>query len=249
MKIKAITFDFWGTLCTEGPDYTGKVKDMRNEILADAASEAGVPAESDKVLEAWRLAALDFDTAWNAGISMAPFDRVTRMFKYLDLPYDKGKIAETTERIVNAALEGNLILLPGVKEAIPQLAKEYVLGIVSDTGISTGRILREQLKRQGLLEYFTGFSWSDETGTVKPHREAFMAALDEMAVEPQHALHIGDIHRTDIAGAFAAGYPYAVLYTGHTHRPGTPEPSARIGNHLELDNLIKNVFGSTPKTL
>ncbi len=239
MTIRAITFDFWGTLFTEGPEYAGQVKNLRNEILLDAASEAGVPAEPAAVMAAWRQAALDFDAAWMAEQVMTPFDRVARIFGYLGLPYDEGHVALTTQRIVEAGLEGSLIPLPGVLEALPRLARHYALGIVSDTGVSTGRILREQLKRHKLHDLFSGYSFSDETGVVKPKSEAFLTALDEMAAKPQEALHIGDIPRTDIAGAFQTGYPYAVLYTGHTHRNGTPEPTARVSNHLELLVLLE----------
>ncbi|WP_027882025.1 HAD family hydrolase [Meiothermus rufus] len=249
MKVKAITFDFWGTLFTEGPEFAGPIKERRTEILLDAASEAGVAVEIDAVMEAWRQAALDFDTAWYAEQVMTPFDRVTRIFAYLGLPYDEGHIALTTQRIVEASLEGQLIPLPGVLETLPKLAQRYTLGIVSDTSISTGRVLREHLKRHKLHDLFSGFSFSDETGVVKPKAEAFLAALEEMGASPQEALHIGDIPRTDIAGAFSTGYPWAVLYTGHTHRNGQPEPTARIGNHKELLALLEGVVGQPPKAL
>ncbi len=249
MTLRAITFDFWGTLFTEGPEYAGHVKNLRNEILLDAASEAGLPAEPAAVMEAWRQAALDFDTAWMAEQVMTPFDRVTRIFGYLGLPYDEGQVALTTQRIVEAGLQGSLIPLPGVLEALPKLAQRYTLGIVSDTGVSTGRILLEQLGRHKLHDLFSGFSFSDETGVVKPKPEAFWAALDEMGAKPQEALHIGDIPRTDIAGAFQTGYPYAVLYTGHIHRNGQPKPTARIGNHLELISLLKDVIGHPPRAM
>jgi putative hydrolase of the HAD superfamily len=249
MKPKAITFDFWGTLFVEGPEYAGTVLNLRHEILMDAASEAGVPAEQGDVIEAWRQAALDFDNAWGAETVMPPFERVGLIFKYLNLPYDEGHVALTAQRIVEVGLEGSLLPLPGVVEAVPHLAKKYTLGIVSDTGVSTGRILREQLKRHKLLDCFTGLSFSDETGFVKPKREAFAAALEEMSVAPEKALHIGDIPRTDIAGAFNAGYRWAVLYTGHTHRNGGPEPTARVANHLELVKLLDNVISEKPRAM
>jgi putative hydrolase of the HAD superfamily len=249
MRLEAITFDFWGTLFTEGPEYATQVKQLRNEILLDAASEAGRPAEPAAVMEAWRQAALDFDAAWNAEQCMTPFDRVTRIFSYLGLPYDPGQIALTTQRIVEAGLQGSLLPLPGVLEALPQLARQYRLGIVSDTGVSTGRILREQLSRHRLHDLFSSFSFSDETGVVKPRPEAFLAALGEMGARPQAALHIGDIPRTDIAGAFQTGYPYAVLFTGHIHRNGQPTPTARISSHLELIPLLYSVIGHPSRAL
>lgn len=249
MTAKAITFDFWNTLFVEGTQYQARVYDLRNEILLDAASEAGVPAEIAQVQDAWREAARDFETTWNAERVMTTFERTTLIFKYLGLPYDEGHIALTAKRIAEASLAGDLSPLPGVLEAIPKLAKHYVLGIVSDTGATPGRLLCEHLKRHKLHDCFTGFSFSDETGFVKPSPEAFGAALEDMGVKPQEAVHVGDIPRTDIAGALATGYKGAVLYTGHIYRDGQPEPTARIGNHNELFSLLNNVIGRVPKAM
>jgi len=249
MKPKAITFDFWGTLFVEDPEGMARVKTLRNEVLLDAASEAGVAADLAKVQDVWRQAALDYEAAWNAEQTMTPFERVTLMFKYLGIPYDQGQIALTTQSISESSLAADLAVLPGVKEALPKLAKHYLLGIVSDTGVTPGRLLKEHLKRHKLLDYFTGFSFSDETGFVKPHPEAFGAALEEMSAKSQESLHIGDIPRTDIAGAFGAGYPWAVLYAGYMHRDGKPEPTAHIHNHTELIGLLENVIGQAPRAM
>ncbi len=236
--MKAITFDFWGTLFVESPDFPAQVMPKRYEILLDAASEAGVPADEGQVREAYRQAALAFEEAWQAGEVMTTYDRVTHIFKLLGVPHDQGLIAMTARRLEETALAGELQPLPGVLEAIPRLAEHYPLAIVSDTGITPGRVLREHLKRHGLDQYFQAYSFSDETGSVKPSREAFDAALAALGVEPKDALHIGDIPRTDISGAFQAGYPWAVLYTGHARRNGGPEPTARVQNHLELVELL-----------
>lgn len=237
-NLKAITFDFWGTLFTESESYAHQVLSLRYEILLDALSEAGTPADESQVREAYRQAAMAYEQAWQAEQMMTPYERVTLIFKLLGAPPDEGLIALTARRLEEASLHGSLTPLPGVKESLPKLAQKYRLGVVSDTGITGGRLLREHLERQGLLEYFSGFSFSDETGTVKPRREAFMVALDELGVDPQNALHIGDIPRTDIGGAFGAGYSWAVQYTGHRAINGGPEPTARMSDHRELFKLL-----------
>lgn len=238
MKPKAITFDFWGTLFMENPSSAQDILSARYEVLLDALSEAGTPADEGQVREAYRQAQMAFDDAWKALQVMTVYDRVGHIFKLLGVKFDEGLIALTARKLEETSLSFDLLPLPGVKEALPQLARTHILGIVCDTGVTPGRLLREHLRRHGLLDYFTGFSFSDETGSVKPRREAFMAALEEMGIEPQNALHIGDIPRTDIAGAFAAGYPWAVQYTGHRYLNGGPEPTARVGDHRELINLL-----------
>ncbi|WP_027891852.1 HAD family hydrolase [Calidithermus chliarophilus] len=237
-NLKAITFDFWGTLFTEGENYAYQVLSLRYEVLLDALSEAGTPADEAQVREAYRQAALAYEQAWQAEQMMTPYERVALIFKLLGARPDEGLVALTARRLEEASLHGSLTPLPGVKESLPKLAQKYRLGVVSDTGITSGRLLREHLERHGLLEHFSGFSFSDETLTVKPRREAFMTALDELGVGPQNALHVGDIPRTDIGGAFNAGYSWAVQYTGHRSLNGGPEPTARVGDHRELFRLL-----------
>ncbi|MER3425664.1 MAG: 2-haloalkanoic acid dehalogenase [Thermus sp.] len=237
MNPKAITFDFWGTLFTEGLEFLAKVMPARYEILLDACAEAGHPVEEAEVREAYRQASLAFEEAWRAGEVMTTFDRVTRIFALLGVPYDPGLVAMTARRLEETSLLAPLKPLPGL-EAVKTLARKYPLGIVSDTGVTPGRLLREHLRRAGLLEAFKAFSFSDETGFVKPKPEAFQQALEALGVEAKEALHVGDLPQTDIKGAFGAGYSWAVQYVGHRHENGQVQPTHVIKSHEELLSLL-----------
>ena len=239
--MRAITFDFWGTLMTAGEGYAEEVVPRRYEIMLAASDEAGVPAGEAEVRDAWNQATQRFNDAWQSGVFMPLADRVAYAFKLLGIRYDPDLVARTAHDLSEAARDANIITLPGVDEAIPELARHYKLAIVSDTSVSGGDVLRGYLDRAGLLPYFSAFSFSNETGVVKPNRQAFAAALEGMGVTAADSLHVGDIPRTDIGGAFEAGYPFAVLYTGHKEREGEPEPSARIADHRQLLELIKQL--------
>lgn len=237
MNPKAITFDFWGTLFIEGPEFPAKVMPARYEILLDACAEAGHPAEEAEVREAYRQASLAFEEVWRAGEVMTTFDRVARIFALLGVPYDPGLIALTARRLEETSLLVPLKPLPGL-EALKALGQKYPLAIVSDTGITPGRLLREHLRRAGLLPVFKAFSFSDETGFVKPKPQAFHKALEELGVEPKEALHVGNLPQTDIKGAFGAGYSWAVQYVGHRHENGQVQPTHVIKSHEELLSLL-----------
>lgn len=237
MKPKAITFDFWGTLFTEGQAFLERVMPARYEILLDALSEAGHPVEEREVREAYRQAALAFEEAWKAGEHLSVYDRVARIFALLGAPHDPGLIALTARRLEETSLGVDLEPLPGV-QALKELAKRYPLALVSDTGMTPGRLLREHLKRQG-LDVFQAYSFSDETGFVKPRPEAFRVALEALGVAPEEALHVGDLPQTDIRGAFATGYPWAVQYVGLREVNGEVKPTAKVKNHRELLSLLE----------
>jgi putative hydrolase of the HAD superfamily len=127
---------------------------------------------------------------------------------------------EALDRIAQVFARGVLDhppdLLPGVREALDDLSGTRQLALISDTAFSPGAILRELMEREGIARYFDAFVFSDETGVAKPDPVAFERALAALKVEPAAAAHIGDIERTDIAGAHAAGM-HAILYRNDEH--------------------------------
>jgi FMN phosphatase YigB (HAD superfamily) len=56
----------------------------------------------------------------------------------------------------------------------------------------------------GLLEFLEVVVFSDEIGVPKPHPRAFSTALEGLSVGPTGAVHVGDLRRSDIAGARAS---------------------------------------------
>lgn len=235
MKPKAITFDFWGTLFTEGEAFLEKVMPARYEILLDALSEAGHPVDEAEVREAYRQASLAFEEAWKAGEHMPVYERVARIFALLGAPHDPGLIALTARRLEESSSSPPQAPPRGGGPEGPR--QEVPLAIVSDTGMTPGRLLREHLKRQG-LDVFQAFSFSDETGFVKPKPEAFRVALEALGVAPEEALHVGDLPQTDIKGAFGTGYPWAVQYVGLREVNGEVRPTAKVKDHRELLSLL-----------
>lgn len=65
--------------------------------------------------------------------------------------------------------------------------------------------LRPLLGKLELDRYFDVLIISTEVGAHKPDPRIFEAALRQLGVAPHQALHIGDSHREDVAGARAAG--------------------------------------------
>jgi putative hydrolase of the HAD superfamily len=104
---------------------------------------------------------------------------------------------------------------PDAERCVIELSKKYKLGIVSDTGFSPGKKMTQMMADKGILQYFSGLSYSDETGVAKPHPKAFQFLLDQFSIKATEALHIGDIESTDIKGAISVGMR-AIRYDGGT---------------------------------
>ncbi len=122
--------------------------------------------------------------------------------------------------------------MPGAVSTMPQLAKRYRLAIICDTGYSPGAVLRELLDQHDLLGYFEYTYFSDEHGMSKPDTRVFLHVLEELSVRPAEAAHVGDIQRTDVAGAQAAGMA-AVHFVGANNADVPHSTGDVIVSHFE----------------
>jgi len=97
--------------------------------------------------------------------------------------------------------------VPDAAEVVSAVAGTGVaVGIVSDTNLAIGRHLRTYLKDHGILEHVAFAAFSDEVGVYKPDPSIFQAALEGLGVDdPSSVVHVGDLKRTDVAGARAMG--------------------------------------------
>jgi len=131
-------------------------------------------------------------------------------------------------------------LLPGVGQGLSQLTADYKLALIVDTGFAPGRVLRELLRRHDLLDLFAFAYFSDEGAWSKPDRRVFAGVLEELAVDPAEAVHVGDSKRTDIAGAKAAGM-LAVQVSGSAAAEAARAADAVVRRFDELPAVVADL--------
>ena len=97
--------------------------------------------------------------------------------------------------------------MPHVHVAVEAMkAAGYHLAVICNTGMAGGRVLREVLRRHGLLDFFEVTVFSNEFGIAKPHPSIFQHTLAALGgIAPAQALHVGDLEELDVEGARRAG--------------------------------------------
>jgi FMN hydrolase / 5-amino-6-(5-phospho-D-ribitylamino)uracil phosphatase len=234
--IEAVTFDFWNTIA-QVPE--GTMPEARRRAVAAACEEGGVAVEPalleaslDEVRQRW-------ESSWGEGVHLHPEEGAEMLVRALGAEGEGG--ARVGEAFLGAIREVELELAPQIGPALEELKGRGVrLGIVCDVGFSGGAMLRELLAREGLLGHFDGWSFSDETGHYKPAPQAFEAALAVLDARPADALHVGDLRRTDIAGAAALGMK-TVRYRGmhdDGDEAGGVEADLVIDSHHQLLHVL-----------
>jgi putative hydrolase of the HAD superfamily len=233
--LEAVTFDFWNTLAWESPP--GYMRGRRRAAWLGILEEADVEVELERLDSALGSAQSLHTREWEAGRQFGAHPAAAHALDELALELPDGMREELVASFANAGADAELELTPGVRECLGELrAAGMRLGIVCDVGFTAGEMLRGFLARQGLLELFDGWAFSDEVGACKPSPEIFGHVLGELGgVAPERSAHVGDLRRTDIAGARAMGMT-AVRYTGIFDDDTQPEPEGHhvIGAHAEL---------------
>ena len=141
------------------------------------------------------------------------------------------------ESFTTVGLQATLHLTDNVEACLRTLKGAGLkLGIICDVGMTASVHLRAHLDKHGVLELFDHWSFSDEVGHFKPSPIIFEHALAGLGgVAPSAAAHVGDIRRTDVAGARSMGM-VAVRYTGISDDTSQPQPEGDvvIADHADL---------------
>jgi putative hydrolase of the HAD superfamily len=238
MPIEAVTFDFWNTIAVE--PVPGSMRDARHAAVLETLEAHGV--EMDGVELAGHVAEVirSREQSWAEGVHVSPAEGARRLVEALELE------AEVAEAVAGAFLAvgrgADLGLAPDIGPTLERLRADGLrLGIVCDAGFTGGAILRDFLASEGLLQHFSGWGFSDEVGAYKPDPRIFEAALAMLAAEPADAVHIGDLRRTDIAGAQALGMR-SIRYRGLADDPDPgPEADFVLDDHRDLPELIASI--------
>ena len=132
-----------------------------------------------------------------------------------------------------------MLALDGAVETLKRLSGEGIrTALICDTGFTPGRIIRVLLERVGLLRHLEVCIFSDEVGVPKPHRRMFEAALEPLEAKPHEAVHVGDLRRTDIAGAHAAGMRAVRLRWHYDDDSDHPDADAVADSHAHLLEIL-----------
>jgi len=236
-RIVAVTFHLCTTLYVADNRVMYPVRPRRRAAMCKLLASAGVRPSEEELQQTYRSSFEAYMAAWQSGRHYGAREQVLHFLEHFGIDptgVAPEAIADTVKEIEDASLLADLQLLPGVRETIPRLVESGCrLGLISDTSLTPGRILRQYLAKDGLLEYFTALTFSDETGYPKPDPRMFTATLEQLRAEPEQAAHVGDTPRTDIAGAKALGM-VAIRCAGAIDHPEPPPADFVIHDHREV---------------
>ncbi|MBI4918449.1 HAD family hydrolase [archaeon] len=182
--IKAVLFDFWGTLAENGT-YS--------------------PLRQTYEMFRLRIPFGNFVTSFEQVVMTKKYEDKTEAFtKALDLLHRTPR-GDQLDKLIGLWNKNVLLatLYPETIEVLEELKKKGIkIAVLSNTPSFTGR---DVLQKFDLEKYFDVVMFSYEQEMLKTDPAFFKKTLKELGVKKEEALMIGDSLPTDVKGAEAAG--------------------------------------------
>lgn len=202
-ELDAVTFDFWNTLVAEGA--AGPHRAARWKVALERVGHPTTDEELERAMtDLWSW----FVGRWEGNELVGPAQAVRQAVDLLGAPPDAELLADMEAALHEGTDPSTLRLADGLGEVLESLQSHGVrIGIICDVGLSPSSTLRGYLDHHGVLGHFDAWSFSDEVGCYKPDRRIFDHAAESLGrPDPRRTAHVGDLRRTDIAGARGAGW-------------------------------------------
>jgi len=200
-RFHTVTFDCWQTLIFDDQPPTPIPVHGRVEVI-----EAWTGKPRQQVANALTAAWAEHQREWHRRRVFAGPEITRHVLQALGVTLEPARV-DALVRVLEDEISGHrIVAVDGARELLEQLRRDGVrVALICDTGFSPGRVVRQLLARVGLLDLLEVQIFSDEIGAPKPNPKAFREALEGLGVPAQGAAHVGDLRRSDIAGARDAG--------------------------------------------
>ncbi len=226
-EIKALIFDFWGTMFVQiVPDeiyYGERVKrilrqrGISDERVLERATRVYIQLREEIVKERRRNLR-----------EIRALEEIERFFQRIGL---NARVGEDLIPAYSWPFLHFTLRRCGL-DVLFDLHRRYVLGVLSNSPCH--RMVVERLEEEGIRDLFSAIVTSDIVGVVKPHPDIFREALRSLDVSPEEAVMIGDSINDDVEGAKKVGMK-AVL----VGRSNSPLCDAVVMSFDKLPEVLK----------
>lgn len=129
---------------------------------------------------------------------------------------------------------------PHAKEVLAQLKNQFKLALISNVLPTTSaERIHELLREAELYDFFDVMLVSSEVGMSKPEPRIFEIVLEELNVEPEEAVMVGNTISTDIFGGNRIGMKTVLIQPEQEYQRSEWETPDHIIHSLnEILNIL-----------
>ena len=200
-KIKAVVFDFIGTL-TELVGYS--LENAENKLFRSLVAN-GYSTDRRSFSEAYNRAHKKYrEIRYGQLVEVTNAVWVSEALNHLG--YTTTPQNERIKTAINVYFEGYLNALklrPFAKSTLQKLSQNYNLGLVSN--FTYAPVIYAGLRKLKINGFFSVVIVSEAVGWRKPHPKIFQEALKRLSAKADEVVYVGDTPVEDIQGAQQLG--------------------------------------------
>ncbi|MBN1343558.1 MAG: HAD family hydrolase [Phycisphaerae bacterium] len=239
MPIRAITFDFWGTLYDDVGDMSERRERLRYRHALTFFQMLGADIDPARLKQVMDEAPNHAMHLWRHECrTMGKRELGEYVAEQMGYRLEANSAEALGEAMAMAGAQVPPALRVGASGVLDRFHGRYRLAVICDTGLTLGCALREVMKSDQVIDYFDHLTFSDETCTTKPMPRQFLYTCHSLGVPPEHTIHVGDLEETDIVGAREAGLRCVRVMNGQTD--GKTAADATINLLEELVDVIED---------
>lgn len=233
--IRAVTFDFWGTLYVDGPA-AGRRRRLRLEYARDFFIGMGAKVTGRQLTYAFEILHHDMEHLRRVQqVGLTADDTGRRLARIVAVELEQQQAAKLGELLSAAGREQPPRLLPQAKRLLAALHGKVKLALICDTGLTLGHDLYAIMEADRIVQLIDHFTFSNQTQTAKPTLRQFHHTLGQLGCSPAEAVHVGDLEDSDVAGALAAGMrAIRIVHPGQDRATAADAAVENIGQVLEV---------------
>ncbi|HYS70799.1 MAG TPA: HAD family hydrolase [Thermoplasmata archaeon] len=216
--IRAVTVDWWNTLAAPPEDWEPFSKRTRIEGIREVLRAHGIACTLARLDIAYDLWTEHLARRWRQNTDLPGEEQIADLLASAgyDRVVDSDAVGEIAEIIGRPLVDRPPTIHEGAIDTLRSLkARGIGLAIISNTGRTLGRFLRQVQEKVGMDGLFDHRAFSDEVRVRKPAPAIFDQTLAALEVAPDEAVHVGDDVDADVAGAKEFGMR-AVWYDSAT---------------------------------
>lgn len=222
--VSHVLFDFFGTLVSYAPHGPDHDFGRSHRLLRTMGSPLGY----QDYLALWAAIGSRMDQEADRTGREFAMRELSALFLRQALDREPAEDeADTMARAYLADWETCVRYLPGLPQMLAGLSDRYRLAIVSNT--SDTDVVPAHLNAMGIRRHFDAVILSVQAGWRKPHPAIFAAALDELGIEPEQAVFVGDSYRPDYQGPTQVGIRSFLIDPAHL---------SEVPDHARLESVL-----------
>jgi len=237
MRVKAIVFDFGGTLAEGGL----QTEPFEAEIL-EYFHSLGYQVSFTELRQSQRAALNRLERVRVSHREMSFEEVYTEVLARLGIPVEEEALNHLYVLYRRNFPE---MLLPGVDNLLRSLSERYKLAVLSNT---MNDMPRRTLAKLGLADLFEAVVCSRDLGIRKPHEGAFRHVLEQLEASPEETVFVGDTPKEDIAGARRVGMIAVWVKNSEEEPPPECRPHYTVRTVLELPQILRKIGEDTPQS-